>query len=110
MLIVHPPGMPYQVQALQYAVRCPRPPDERANICTYLPVYLKAMKGNSYACGTTLSTCTQDSCYTEVVFNTIMHYVLSNGEATEKQYSTLQYMLGCTRAKSVQGNSLSPSF
>jgi hypothetical protein len=43
----------------------PRPPPERANVCTYVPW------GKSYGI-----TCTGDSCNAEVDFNTIMYYVL----------------------------------
>jgi hypothetical protein len=57
----------------------PRRPPERANVRTYP----ETSRGYSYIHSTDMITCTGDSCYAEVSFNTIMNYVLEQ-QASEK--------------------------
>jgi hypothetical protein len=57
----------------------PRPPSERANV----RAYSGASQDYSYIHGSHVNTCTGDSCYAEVGFNTIMYYVLEQ-QASEK--------------------------
>jgi len=60
------------IRTQRFAIRLRPDPPERASICTYS----RTSQGNSYVHGTDVNTCTEDSCYAEVGFNTIMYYIL----------------------------------